>query len=746
MTSVSDKGNQNQTVEAISLKHGRADAETAIVLVTKHQVEAAIRCAPADTAVYDLHPKSLESETPPGGLDALFDRKVIIFPGPKAPTLRKVYDAAASFGQFCLNAGAAEVRYAWLNCRLDQQLDGLEAAEQKKCLNLIIDRAAKKPAPRKPDPDPTPARQAAAPRVETAPKATRWTDSGVAERWVSSMSKAWSWTAASGFMAWDGHVWKHSDDAEALESLRQFGKHEVVAELDDAASDDTKDAVNRLEAKQLKAALSLAKGQMVADLADFDQDPDIAVAPNGVVDLVTGDLLPHDPARLVTKSCGVDYSPGATHPDWEQALTSLPPEVADYLQVRFGQMLTGHPPDDDVMSTLRGGGENAKTTLIAAVRNAFGDYAVLLSDKVLLGDTRDHSTEMMSLRGSRLAYIEELPEARHLNTQRLKKINGSDEVTARYVHKDNITFKTTWGLAISTNFEVLVEETDHGTWRRLQEIRFPFTYKKEHEPLTRSTDRHGDPRLRDAVKHGTEQQQAVLAWLVEGAKSWYANNRVMPEPPEQVKADTLAWRKLNDQVLAYCEESLVFDPDSAVWINDLHVEFGEWLRGRGHNPWAMPKLRSRFADCGALKDANAYFTGRVRRDPSTVSRPVDHRPGLMTLPLKGLPAQGQYLVGVRLRTRADDLAELGKTGDRSNGDPRGGDELAQTAPSSSRPGGTTATQAIDGSIQADLPAAKAKLAELQARDGSQESAEAKLLRLQIENVQLQNVAAHAITV
>src|SRR5690606_27228452 len=76
-----------------------------------------------------------------------------------------------------------------------------------------------------------------------------------------------------------------------------------------------------------------------------------------------------------------------------------------WMQVRSGQALTGHVPDDDRMIVLRGGGENAKSTMLGAIQAAFGDYAVLLSDKVLLGDTRDHSTEMMDLRGARLAFI-----------------------------------------------------------------------------------------------------------------------------------------------------------------------------------------------------------------------------------------------------------------------------------------------------------------------------------------------------
>lgn len=655
--SLSQHVSHHQPVEPLTLVYGDVDADEVWLLAMDEPAQAAAACQPPDVAIYSVYlPTFLgHAAAPDCDLAEIFDKRVLIFSGCDASGDLKSYEIAAAFGRRCEDAGADSVRFVWMSGRLDKILEERDEAERPRYLTNLLKRTGKKPAKAKPADTAQRSRRGKRSPSDSSPRIMRWTDSGVAERWVDSVEGQWRWTSAGGFLAWVGHRWEERTEAEALEAMRQFAKDEVVAAVDDTTSDDAKDAVKRLDARQLKAALSLSRGQIVADLASFDQDPDIAVAPNGVIDLATGDLLEHDSARLVTKSCGVDYVPGATHPDWDQVLTSVPAEVADYIQVRFGQMLTGYVPDDDVMMVLRGGGENAKTTMLSAIRRAFGDYSVLLSDKVLLGDTRDHSTELMPLRGSRMAYIEELPEARHLNTQRLKKIDGSEEVTARHVHRDNVTFRATWGLAISTNFDLMVEETDRGTWRRLQEIRYPFTYKKAHEALTKATDRHGDPRLRDAVREGREQQQAVLAWLVEGARRWYAADRTMPEPPEQVTSDTNVWRKLNDQVLAFAEDRLVADPTSAVWINDLQSDFGEWLRGRGHNAWAMPKLRARFADSEWLKDKGVYFTGRVRRDPTEVSRPEALPGGPLS---KALPAQGQFLVGVRYRNSADDSAEV----------------------------------------------------------------------------------------
>ena len=136
---------------------------------------------------------------------------------------------------------------------------------------------------------------------------------------------------------------------------------------------------------------------------------------------------------MLTKVTMVDYVPGATHRDWQQALTAVPADAVDWLQIRFGQGLTGHPVPDDRLVVLKGSGANGKTTIVDAVREALGDdYAVTLPDRVLLARTGDHPTEMMDLRGARLALMEEFPELGHLNVKRLKDLHGTGEMTARY--------------------------------------------------------------------------------------------------------------------------------------------------------------------------------------------------------------------------------------------------------------------------------------------------------------------------
>ena len=293
-----------------------------------------------------------------------------------------------------------------------------------------------------------------------------------------------------------------------------------------------------LSAQKIKAITYVAKGcratgKVFGTEAAFDAHPDLLNVPNGVVDLRTGTLRPHDPDLLFTKVTKAPYRPGATHPDWQQALTAIPKDAADWLQIRMGQGLTGHPPSDDVMVTLKGAGENGKSTIVDGVREAVGtDYAVTVPDRVLLARTGDHPTELMTLRGARLGLMEEFPELGHLNVKRLKDLHGVGEMTARYCGKDTVAWKPSHTVFVTSNYLPRVDESDHGTWRRLALVDFPYRYRKADEPIETKRDRRGDPGLRQRMGLGRDgRHEAVLAWLIYGAVTYYRNGQVMPEHP-----------------------------------------------------------------------------------------------------------------------------------------------------------------------------------------------------------------------
>lgn len=258
----------------------------------------------------------------------------------------------------------------------------------------------------------------------------------------------------------------------------------------------------------------------------------------GVIDLRTGQVLPHDPDLLLTKIARGNYRPGYTHPDWNQALTSICEDARTWLRVRVGQAIMGHPTSDGLVVIAQGSGENGKTVIFGAAMQAFGDYAAPCSPKLFASSKDEHSTERADLRGQRLLVAEELTEDRALNITAIKRVTDVVEIRARHVHKDNMTFRASHSLFVTTNYVPVVNETDHGTWRRLALLAFPFTFRKTTEATTGPSDRRGDARLKDG--HGG-QHDAIVTWAVEGARRWYESG--FSGLPASVEADTRAWRK-----------------------------------------------------------------------------------------------------------------------------------------------------------------------------------------------------------
>ena len=290
--------------------------------------------------------------------------------------------------------------------------------------------------------------------------------------WVSGI-KAW--------MMWGGRRWAECSDVTVGEAVRQYSLErfsEALAEARATAGQaGNTNAVDgwrsMLSAGRERSVLSLARGIVERQVTDLDRDLDLLNTPSGVVDLTTGELLPHDPALFMTKIAGAEYRPEFRHPDWDKALEAVPADIQDWYQLRLGQAITGHMTPDDLLVVSQGSGENGKSTVNETTAQAADDYFLMASDRILLANPDQHPTELMDLQGVRYVVAEETPEARRLAVTRLKKTIGTPRITARRVHKDDVTFAATHSFFLSTNYRPIVEETDHGTWRRLALVRFP---------------------------------------------------------------------------------------------------------------------------------------------------------------------------------------------------------------------------------------------------------------------------------
>lgn len=503
----------------------------------------------------------------------------------------------------------------------------------------------------------------------------KFTDARLAETLSAEvLDGAFCWAAGLDWLAWNGRVWQEVHEVTVIEAVRQWvlEKHaEAAVRLRDQNESDAALDVDGwrslLSANRARTVLSLARGIVERKAEEFDADPDLLNTPGGIVHLPTKEILPHDPDLLMTKITSGSYRPGYEHPDWHRAADVLPRDVFRWMQIRIGQAITGHTTPDGVVLFLQGGGENGKSLLTTdGVVPALGDYGDAASPKLFASSKNEHSTERAQLRGQRMVVAEELTEGRSVDVTALKQIADVTRITARRTHKDNLSFNASHTLFATTNYIPVISETDHGTWRRLALVKFPFTFVKPGKPIADpETELRGDPTLKARILAGKQgQHDAIVTWAIEGAYEWYENMRAIETdggevasvllPPERVQEDTLAWRMDADRILGFWSECLVPDPSAIVLASDVTERFNEWMQAGGHSPWAKETFRPRFAEHAETKRHRAAFKRKARLASMAAHVHRLPAPAGSFGPPKALPAQSDAWSGFRFRLAEDD--------------------------------------------------------------------------------------------
>lgn len=362
-----------------------------------------------------------------------------------------------------------------------------------------------------------------------------------------------------------GPVWKASSSTAVVEAVRVELKRVFDMEL--AKGTNLNAITALLRRARIENVSALLKGILEEPYSAWDNHPNHLNTPNGVVDLRTGTIEPHSDAFRFTAITRVNYDPKATSALWRKALNALPTALHEHVQLLFGQAITGFPPDHDKVTFLQGGGENGKSSLLDGITLSLGSFSGPVPEKVMLAKPGESVPEMMELRGKRLVVLEEMPQGGRLSTKRLKDVAGTGTLNGRPLYGKTVVWQATHTMFVTSNHRPPVTETDHGTWRRLQMIVFPYRFVRT--KTIRRGEKRGDPALRHHFR--TVPEEAVLAWLVEGAKEWYRLGMTTPDAPQAIQDATDAWRLLADDVMQFVGEYLEFDKAGVVLANDLWV-------------------------------------------------------------------------------------------------------------------------------------------------------------------------------
>ena len=150
-------------------------------------------------------------------------------------------------------------------------------------------------------------------------------------------------------------------------------------------------------------------------------------------------------------------------------------------------------------------------------------------------------------------------------------MTGGDPLKGRGLFQDFRTFQPRFLPLMLGNHEPQPPVGDNGFWDRALLFNFPMRFEYEPDPAKKELKRI-DGYERVLLKAG----DAFLAWFVEGAMEYQADDRRL-RPPESVRKDTTEYRDDADWIMQFVRACTI-EADKSTKASDLYNVFVVWYR------------------------------------------------------------------------------------------------------------------------------------------------------------------------
>lgn len=438
-------------------------------------------------------------------------------------------------------------------------------------------------------------------RPQTGSPRGKDTDLGNAQRFIDMKGDSVRHTEQAGWYLWDGKHWRYDGRGMITEEATHVVES-MYTEALEIAIPDTRDRLlnwaKKSEASaRIESMLKLARGlsPIAGDVMDFNPDPWLFNVENGVVDLRTGDLRPHDPKLMISRLSETTFDPNAHDDRWDlflKTITQGDDQLEAYLRRAAGYTLTADTREE-VFFIIYGPQASGKSTFIDALMTILGDMAMLTQAETLMHQRGSQAPkdELARMLDKRMVATIEIPDGGRFAESLVKQMTGGDKVAARNLYKSGFEFQPAFKLWIATNHAP--RAYDDAIWRRIKRVPFSRTI-----PLAEQ-----DFRLKAELKvPRSSLARAALAWAVRGCLEWQANGL---GTCAAVEADTAEYAEDQDKFGRFIEEEVILDPQAAVGRQELYERYTVWCNQEGERPMSGQAFGVKMKERGFVRNNSA---------------------------------------------------------------------------------------------------------------------------------------------
>ena len=369
----------------------------------------------------------------------------------------------------------------------------------------------------------------------------------------------------------------------------------------------------------IKSALDYA----VINLVDKKFEENINSAPyliptkdGNIIDIITLKIRERNKSDYFSSTFNANFNAKLDLSDCEKYISSLmndDKELANYFHRLLGYFITGYTSEKLIFINY-GCGDNGKSALFSLMDNMMGEFYGT-ADRNLVCQNRgmDRSEgsatpHLMVLRKSRLVVYADMKEEEKLNVDLLKKITGSDKISARQMYGEQITIASKSKIAIHANNKPDFNIDDGAMVNRIKMI--PYSAKFKNNPNISKGEKYRDEKLLDNLNNS--KLDNFFTYIAIGANKWF-HKRLDVDVPKIIENEKKKYISELDIIQQFIDDICVLDNKALISSSELYECFKTYHNASiGGICTSQKKFSSSLKNKGFIsikKNTGAHFKG-----------------------------------------------------------------------------------------------------------------------------------------
>ena len=236
--------------------------------------------------------------------------------------------------------------------------------------------------------------------------------------------------------------------------------------------------------------------------------------------------------------------------------------VRDYVLKKMSECLNGDIPNTNFLMFIGDTGANGKSQLLNLMKLTMGDFGEKVEVTLLTrkrNNANEANSEKIKLMHKRFAFLSEPEDGEKINIGLLKELTGSEEIVARGLYQEAVSFVLEAKLFLACNELPEIKGEDTALWRRIRVIDFPSRFIDDPtEPGEYKIDRTLPSRMREDITWRQTFMKILLDYYFKDIKE-----------PIEIQVKTNEYRQENNDFYNWLEENVEHKKDCLLQTKDV---------------------------------------------------------------------------------------------------------------------------------------------------------------------------------